>query len=104
MLRETHAINLVRILISIPVPNVRQLVVSPTQFGLSNTYIVMDCIKGKPLDECWSKLGLWTKLKVVWKLRNCVSQLKRLRATIPGPVDGSECIGLYFTETDAGPF
>ena len=104
MLRETHAINLVRALTSIPVPNVRQLVVSPAQFGLENTYIVMDYIEGETLDECWSKLGFLTKLKVVWKLRNYVSQLKRVRATIPGPVDGSECIGFYFTETGAGPF
>ncbi|KIM19703.1 hypothetical protein M408DRAFT_30995 [Serendipita vermifera MAFF 305830] len=104
LLREAHSINLVRCLTSIPVPNVRQLLVSPIGSGMVDTYMVMDYVEGESLDKCWGKLGLISKIKIAWQLRGYVSQLQTIQTLIPGPVDGSACVGFYFTETGAGPF
>ncbi|KAI0795832.1 kinase-like domain-containing protein [Abortiporus biennis] len=97
----TEALNLalVRTMTSIPVPEVYQVIES--DFG---SYLVMEYIKGKTLDTCWSNLSFLRKLSIIWTIRGYISQLRQLRRSIPGTLDGSTCKGGFFASHGAGPF
>ncbi|KAG8696931.1 hypothetical protein FRC08_006836 [Ceratobasidium sp. 394] len=98
---QAEAINLhmIRTMTSIPVPAVKQVVIDS-----KTTYLVMDYIRGSTLEMCWSTLGFFAKLHVVWTLRGYVSQLRRLQRSVPGPIDGGRCEGYLFPLIGAGPF
>lgn len=98
----TEAINLsmLRGMTTIPVPQVRQVVVNAS----SNTYIIMEYVDGETLASCWHRLSLLSKLRIAWTLRGYVGQLRRLRRSVPGTLDGAACTGLLFTDYGAGPF
>ncbi|KAL4254181.1 hypothetical protein ABKN59_004541 [Abortiporus biennis] len=65
---------------------------------------VMEYIKGKTLDTCWSNLSFLRKLSIIWTIRGYISQLRQLRRSIPGTLDGSTCKGGFFASHGAGPF
>ncbi|KAG1741334.1 kinase-like domain-containing protein [Suillus lakei] len=98
----TEALNLsmLRSMTTIPVPEVRQVVVNAS----SNTYIVMEYIDGETLASCWDRLSLLSKLRIAWTLRGYIGQLRRLRRSVPGTLDGVACTGPIFTDYGAGPF
>jgi aminoglycoside phosphotransferase (APT) family kinase protein len=98
-LTEAFNILLVQSMTTIPVPTIRQVVVSQ-----SKVYMVMDHIKGETLAECWSHLSWWSRLNVVWTLRGYMSQLRQLQRSTPGPVVRTPSEGHFFTEYGAGPF
>ena len=54
----SEALNMVMIrsVTSIPVPELRRVVVDG-----STTYLVMECIEGDSLKDCWSRLSLWSR-------------------------------------------
>ncbi|KAG9096636.1 hypothetical protein FRC06_008482, partial [Ceratobasidium sp. 370] len=80
---EAISMDMIRTMTSIPVPAIKQVVIRST-----TTYLVMDYIKGHTLEACWSNLGFFSKLRVVWTLRGYVSQLRRLQRSVPGRIDG----------------
>ncbi|KAG2042493.1 hypothetical protein BDR03DRAFT_561130 [Suillus americanus] len=47
---------------------------------------------------------LFSKLRIAWTLRSYVSQLRRLRRTVSGTLNGALCMRLLFTDYGAGPF
>ncbi|KAG8739398.1 hypothetical protein FRC10_005664 [Ceratobasidium sp. 414] len=96
---EAISMHMIRTMTSIPVPAIKQVIIHSR-----TTYIVMDYIKGRTLEACWSDLGFFAKLRVVWTLRGYVSQLRRLQRSVPGRIDGGECDGYLFPIIGAGPF
>ena len=90
---------MIRSVTSIPVPELRQVVVDG-----STTYLVMERIEGDSLKHCWHRLSLWSRLSVGWTLRGYVAQLRRLRRSVPGTLHGGRCRGPLFTEDGADPF
>jgi aminoglycoside phosphotransferase (APT) family kinase protein len=99
----TEALNLsmLRTMTTIPVPEVRQVVVNASSTA---TYLVMEYIDGETLASCWHRLSLLSKLRIAWTLRGYVGQLRRLRRAVPGTLDGAQCTGPLFTDYGAGPF
>jgi aminoglycoside phosphotransferase (APT) family kinase protein len=99
----TEALNLsmIKTMTTIPVPEVREVVVST---GSAVHYLVMEYIDGQTLDSCWNSLTLFSKLRIAWTLRSYVAQLRRLRRTVPGTLDKTLCTEPLFTEDGAGPF
>lgn len=88
----TEALNLsmIKTMTTIPVPEVREVVVST---GSAVHYLVMEYIDGQTLDSCWNSLTLFSKLRIAWTLRSYVAQLRRLRRTVPGTLDKTLCTG-----------
>lgn len=100
---EAMALVLVRELTSIPVPQVVQITYNGPgpQFSLLAT----EFIHGRSVRACWSELGIFTKLRLIWTLRGYIAQLRTLRRAIPGPVDpSSKCAGAHFSDDGNGPF
>ncbi|KZT00690.1 uncharacterized protein LAESUDRAFT_731995 [Laetiporus sulphureus 93-53] len=72
----------------------------------------MEFVPGRTLDQCWSSLSLWRKVKIIWTLRGYVKQLRQVHyrpaegELRPGPIgeQPQECEGLCFTDYGAGPF
>lgn len=98
-LSEALNLAMIRSVTSIPVPELRRVVVDG-----STTYLVMECIEGDSLKDRWPHLSLWSRLSVAWTLRGYVAQLRRLRRSVPGTLPGGRCNGPLFTEDGAGPF
>lgn len=71
--------------------------------------IAMQYIEGQTLSDCWNLFSFWTKLRVIWTLRQYISQLRRVVSPYsnrPGPIGGTEAIpppGSIFFEC-AKPF
>ncbi|KIK89805.1 hypothetical protein PAXRUDRAFT_831751 [Paxillus rubicundulus Ve08.2h10] len=97
----TEALNLSMIgtMTTIPVPKLRQIA-----RHRKGSYLIMEYIEGETLDTAWSRLTLFAKLHIAWTLRGYVRQLRRLRRTVPGTLNGAPSIGCLFTEYGAGPF
>ncbi|OBZ76010.1 hypothetical protein A0H81_03299 [Grifola frondosa] len=95
-----EALNMlmIRTMTSIPVPEIYEVVLGRV------SCLVMQYIEGRTLDKCWSELGPLRKLRIAWTLRGYISQLRRLRRSVPGTLDGSACQGFPFSIYDAGPF
>ena len=103
---EPFTMLLVSTTTTIPVPRVRKYVTWD-----SDVWVFMEYVGGRNLEEAWPSLSFFTKLWVMWKLRDCIHQLRQIplaEPRTPGPIDGSgepqRCIGYYFTELSVGPF
>ncbi|KAJ6618815.1 kinase-like domain-containing protein [Mycena sp. CBHHK59/15] len=72
------------------------------------TYIVMDYIRGRTVQEAWDSLDGPQRHSVVSQVASALAELRSLPpSTIPGPCgsDGkSKLRGRYFTDYGAGPF
>ncbi|CAL1696665.1 unnamed protein product [Somion occarium] len=72
------------------------------------TYIVMELVPGRNLQEVWDDLDTVTRQTVMAQISSYIGQMRALPrpsgAAAPGPIDGSRCRGPWFTFYDAGPF
>ncbi|KAI0783775.1 kinase-like domain-containing protein [Abortiporus biennis] len=96
---ESLNLLMVRTLTTIPVPQIRQV----TMKGKTG-YLVMENIPGRTLRECWDELSIFRQFYIAWTLRGYVKQLRSIRRTVPGNLDGSICQGVFLMEDGAGPF
>ncbi|GBE81759.1 hypothetical protein SCP_0401320 [Sparassis crispa] len=96
---EALNLSMIRAMTTIPVPEVRQIVQHKTF-----TYLVMEYIEGRTLDQCWSELSHIQRLRVAQTLRGYIDQLRTLTRAVPGTLDGSACVGPFFSAIDAEPF
>lgn len=99
-IREALNSHMVRTMTTIPVPEIHQIVADDQDCS----YVIMQFIEGQTLDVCWPQLGLFAKLKLAWKIRGYISQLRRLRRSVPGTLNGGVSVGYFFGTMDAGPF
>ncbi len=100
------SLALIRELTTIPVPRVVQVsqtVGRPDWAG--SVYLATEYIPGRTLDECWHSLGILSKARIIWTLRDYVAQLRTLKRRAPGPLDKACAFeGYYFSEEGAVPF
>ncbi len=103
---EAMSLALIRELTNIPVPRVLQVSQAGDESGGTGTvFLATEYIPGRTLDKCWHSLGFFAKARIVWTLRNYVTQLRRMKRTTPGPLDRSQVFeGYYFSHQGAGPF
>jgi len=81
---------------TIPVPQPR--------FKHLPVHMVMDFIEGKMLLDCWNSLNVFMQFRIACTLRGYVSQLRRLRGTVPGAVGCGTLRGVLFDDQNIGPF
>ncbi|KDQ18693.1 hypothetical protein BOTBODRAFT_154660 [Botryobasidium botryosum FD-172 SS1] len=97
--------ELVRSHTTIPTPHIRRKIDHD-----GKVIILMEYIEGKQLSECWPSLSFWSRLRIVFTLRQYVRQLRRIRtpySSIPGPPGKTplKCTGpAYFGFRPIGPF
>lgn len=96
---EVHNALYARSHTSIPIPNIH---LAFRQSGI--LYVVMDYIHGESLLHRWNDLTEEQLANVLSQLKDYLSQLRNLRGSVPGPVDGTRCEGTWFTVYGKGPF
>jgi Phosphotransferase enzyme family len=93
---ERENMTFVRKHTNIPVPQPR--------YPHLSSWLVMDLVKGRMLVDCWDTLSALMKFRVACTMRMYVSQLQRLRGTVPGSVAGGIVGGVLFDHEYRGPF
>lgn len=93
---EVENMRFVRANTKVPVPQARYLHLK--------SWLVMDFIEGKMLQECWESQSFFMKFRIACTLRGYISQLRKLRGTIPGTVSGGVISGILFEDENRGPF
>ena len=93
---------------TIPVPAIRRSLQNllPDDESANDVFtsgfIAMDYIRGSTLRAAWPALSLWSKLRVVWTLRQYIRQLRSITSPFsnrPGPIGGPSALpplGLVF--------
>ncbi|KAI0784495.1 hypothetical protein C8Q75DRAFT_809983 [Abortiporus biennis] len=95
---QYHNMEYVRSHTRIPVPQ-------PRYPHLKSTWLVMDCVHGSMLHDCWESQLLWMKIRIACTLRGYIKQLRNLRSTRPGNIDdGVICDNELFDSHECGPF
>ncbi|KDQ07616.1 hypothetical protein BOTBODRAFT_598471 [Botryobasidium botryosum FD-172 SS1] len=100
--------ELVRAHTTIPTPHIhRKVRVEKEDYVL----IVMEYVEGRQLSECWSSLSFWSKLRIIFTLRQYVRQPRQIRtpySSVPGPPGETPQICWrgppYIGAGPAGPF
>lgn len=93
---------MIRQMTTIPVPRVIQVTSCASTGGV--TYMVIERIRGRTLEAAWPQLSVLAKLRVACTLRTYVAQLRLLRRSVPGTLDGSVSDGRYFNIDGSTPF
>ncbi|PSS29881.1 hypothetical protein PHLCEN_2v2612 [Hermanssonia centrifuga] len=101
---EPYIMDLVYAQTTIPTPRIRKCVMWHDAL-----YVFMEYIEGTDLAVAWPNLGWRKRLRIIWKLRTYVAQLRKVEVPdVPGRLDGTgrplRCIGHFFTDDGAGPF
>lgn len=99
-LAEAAAMILVRKQTSIPVPEVYNAYTDP---ATGRARIVMEFIEGERLAEAWEHFDAEQKQHVLDQLRGFMLQLRNIKGTFIGSVDGTYCEDQLFTE-DLGAY
>ncbi|KAL8635285.1 MAG: hypothetical protein Q9228_007209 [Teloschistes exilis] len=101
---EAATMRFVRSKTSIPVPAVLDVFVQPET---QHVCILMEYIKGRPLNEVWDTFNDTQKEHVVAQLRGFMEELRQIKGTTIGPVDGTYCVDQFFDGEDKetyGPY
>ncbi|KAJ5113261.1 hypothetical protein N7456_001795 [Penicillium angulare] len=85
---------------TIPVPRVHDAQYEDGKL----TAIVMDYMPGKRLDKVWKTLNPDQKLSIAEQLRGYIVQLRTLKGTYIGGVDGGTAITGKYVSIEGGPF
>lgn len=117
---EYLAMQLVADESSIPIPAVRRCIrrryQEPLPEELKEVYqsdyavwyrhfLAMQYIEARPLSLCWPLLSWWNRFRVIWTLRQYISQLRRIESPFsnrPGPIGHSTArvpLGQIWRET-----
>ncbi|GAP91708.1 putative phosphotransferase enzyme family protein [Rosellinia necatrix] len=78
---------------TIPVPEVYNVY---TDKETGHTRIMMEFIDGVELEEAWDNYSQEEKVSVIEQLRGYMEQLRKIKGTFIGPVDGSWCDDPFF--------
>ena len=68
-------------------------------------FLAMEYVRGSTLRIAWPTLSLWSKLRMIWTLRQYIRQLRRVTSpysTRPGPLGGSSAqapSGMIFSKS-----
>lgn len=94
-LAEAAAMKLVRDLTTIPVPQVFNAYKDDDS---GHIRIVMEFIEGDVLDDVWDEFSHDQKMDVIQQLRGFFSQLRHIKSSFIGSVDGTACEDQLFTD------
>ncbi|CBX96513.1 hypothetical protein IAQ61_005619 [Plenodomus lingam] len=97
---EAAAMKLVRSKTNIPVPEVWNTYIDPIT---GHTRIVMEFIQGDCLKDVWDKYTPEDKERVIDQLREMFSELRHLKGSFIGSIDGTACEDPIFEE-DLGAY
>ena len=97
---EAFTLEMIAKVTTFPVPRVYQMSAFP--LDPKTVCIVMEYIPGRTLEEAWPQISFFKKLQLIWTLRGYIQQLRHLRREVPGPIDGSNCVGPYFPDSPSG--
>ncbi|KAI9747698.1 MAG: hypothetical protein M4579_007411 [Chaenotheca gracillima] len=88
---------------TVPVPRVHHSYQDSTS---SKVHIVMDYVSGDTLEEVWPKLQEDEKSRILDQLQDILRQLRSLKGSFIGSIDGSFCEDVLFSECadPVGPF
>ncbi|KAF8951981.1 hypothetical protein BDZ97DRAFT_1881794 [Flammula alnicola] len=93
---ERAAMDYVRRHTRIPVPQLRHRNL--------RDWMVSEFIEGEMLLECWDKQSLFMKFRIACTMRCYLSQLRRLKGTMPGRLENHVVDGPLFENAPHGPF
>ena len=106
---EVLTMEYVRQQTNIPIPATRRFVQDrlpdDTDWFYGLGLIAMEYIRGSTLRVAWPTLSFWNKLRVIWTLRQYISQLRQVTSkysTRPGPPGGCSALpppGMIFYGT-----
>jgi tRNA A-37 threonylcarbamoyl transferase component Bud32 len=94
-LAEAAAMKLVRDQTTIPVPKVFNAYKDDVS---GHVRIVMEFVEGNVLDDVWDKFSDDQKKDVIRQLRGYLSQLRNIKGSFIGSVDGTACEDQLFTD------
>ncbi|KAM0323031.1 hypothetical protein ACHAQA_009130 [Verticillium albo-atrum] len=98
-LSEAETMRFIRARTTIPVPQVHD---AYTDEESGMVRIVMEFIPGENLDTAWDKYTDDEKAHVIAQLRGYMDELRRIKGTFIGSIDGSWCNDHYFDNEPAG--
>ncbi|KAJ8127717.1 hypothetical protein O1611_g5919 [Lasiodiplodia mahajangana] len=98
-LSEAAAMRFVRNNTNIPVPEVYNAYKDEES---GHTRIIMEFIEGVELEKAWDTYLATEKESVIAQLRGYMEELRQLRGTFIGSVDGSWCDDHYFDDQRGG--
>ncbi|KAL9594937.1 MAG: hypothetical protein Q9219_006743 [cf. Caloplaca sp. 3 TL-2023] len=96
-LTEAASMRYVRSKTSIPVPEVIDAFVHPET---KHVCILMERIDGQPLDEVWDTYSETQKEHIKSQLKGFWEELRQIKGTSIGPVDGTYCADQFFDGED----
>lgn len=99
-LAEAETMKLVRAKTTIPVPEIYN---AYTDSSTGNVCIVMEFVKGDCLVDVWDRYNAAQKQEVIEQLRDMFSQLRTLKGSFIGSIDGTACEDPLF-EDDLGAY
>jgi len=99
-LAEAAAMELVRSKTTIPVPKIWNAYTDPIT---GHARIVMEFVEGDCLVDVWDKYDADEKQQILQQLRDIFSQLRKLKGSFIGAVDGTACEDQLFEE-DVGAY
>ncbi|KAI4199535.1 MAG: hypothetical protein LQ346_002549 [Caloplaca aetnensis] len=100
-LTEAASMRFVRSRTSIPVPYVIDAFVHQET---KHACILMEYINGRPLDEVWDTYSDTQKEHVISQLKGFLEELRQIKGTTIGPVDGTFCADQFFDGEDKASF
>ena len=99
-LAEAAAMDLVRCKTSIPVPTVYNAYVDETDSEIGT--IVMEFIEGNVLRDVWEDMNSRQKESIISQLKGFMEELRAIKGSFIGSVDGTSCEDQLFTEPSGG--
>lgn len=100
-LTEAASMRFVRSKTSIPVPEVIDAFVQPET---KHVCILMDYIDGRPLNEVWDTCSEEQKEHIVSQLKGFLEELRQIKGTFIGSVDGTGCADQFFDGEDKASY
>lgn len=98
-LTEAATMRFVRENTAIPVPEVYN---AYKDDKTGHVRIVMEFVEGDCLEYVWDKLNPSQKLSIIEQLRNIFLELRKLKGTLIGGIDGTACEDHLFTDNLGG--
>jgi hypothetical protein len=86
---EARAIKLVTAKTNIPVPRSHI-----SEYSL----LILDFIDGQTISQCWNNLTFFMQLRIACTIRTYITQLRQIRGSKPGPLEGPIHGGLFECE------
>ncbi|KAL9025696.1 MAG: hypothetical protein Q9196_005525 [Gyalolechia fulgens] len=100
-LTEAESMRFIRSRTSVPVPKVIDAFVLQ---DTKHVCILMEYIDGQPLYEVWDTYSKMQKEHVISQLKGFMEELRQIKGSSIGPVDGTYCVEQFFDGEDQATY